>query len=272
MNKYIIIDKIKDGTFGSVYKGQHTITKEYVAIKTSLINEFNNLKNEAKIYQYINRLGVKGFPKLKWYGNKNNINYLVIDYYHLSLSDFVRQKHIDYEIKYFDISIQLIERVEQLHKIDLIHRDIKPDNFLFNDIMVLYLIDFGFCKKYIDENNNHIILENNKKFIGTPNYVSLNIHRGLTPSRRDDLESCVYIIIELFLGNLIWNIFNDLELIYKSKKDYTINNYKYTFLNDLLQYVRKINFDEEPNYNHLKNILVYEKNFYISSNNIVIRL
>jgi serine/threonine protein kinase len=261
MNKYKIIDKICDGRFGSVYKGEHIITKEVVAIKSSIINEYNNLKYEAKIYQYINRLNIKGFPKLKWYGCDNKMNYIVLKYYPKSLRDFINEKHN--EVKQFDTSIEIIEVTKNLHKLNLIHRDIKPDNFVFDELMSLHMIDFGFCKKIIYENKNDISIEKKKNIIGSPKYISLNIHEGISPSRRDDIESCIYIIIEMLLGELVWNKYNELDLIYVLKKKYRVSNYKYLFLNIILDYIRKLGYKEEPDYDMIKNILLYEKANYM---------
>ena len=45
-NKYIIIGKINEGCFGSIYKGQNIRTREYVAIKIEPIdNDLKLLKN-----------------------------------------------------------------------------------------------------------------------------------------------------------------------------------------------------------------------------------
>uniref|UniRef100_A0A6C0ITB9 non-specific serine/threonine protein kinase n=1 Tax=viral metagenome TaxID=1070528 RepID=A0A6C0ITB9_9ZZZZ len=261
MNKYTIIEEIAKGSFGQVYKGQNRLTKEYVAIKKSLCNN-NNLKFEAKLYQYINRFVVKGFPKLKWFENKGEYNYLVTELLGRPLSNLIGL--ISFE-NALNIGVQLIERIQTLHSLGLIHRDVKPDNFLFglnNNNSLLYLIDLGIAKKYIDDDTGlHITpykLRNNNtthSIIGTPKYMSVNIHEQLSePSRRDDIESCLYIILELIWGKLIWDT-NDLQKMTQIKKQFIKLEWKgsenSSFLIDLLVYTRSLSFEEEPNYKYI---------------------
>lgn len=267
MNKYIFIEKIAKGSFGSIFKGQNIITKEYVAIKVSLYNnnEYNNLKFEAKLYQYINRFSNRGFPKLKWYGTSENnkYNYLVTELLGEPLSKSIGKLSFQNAL---NISVQIIERIHQFHSLGLIHRDVKPDNFLFgikdqNNKDILYLIDYGFAKKFIDDNTGlHIKDKNNyndndnkivkQSIIGTPKYISINVHNQIVePTRRDDIESCLYIILELIQGKLIWDI-NDIEQMIKIKKQ-LINSNLPKFFIDLLVYIRNLSFDEEPNYKYI---------------------
>lgn len=47
------------------------------------------------------------------------------------------------------VALQLIDRIEALHKIGYIHRDIKPDNMavgMKDKNKTIYLIDFGLSK------------------------------------------------------------------------------------------------------------------------------
>ena len=256
-NKYNLIEKISEGSFGSVFKAENIRTKENVAIKFEIkIDNLKSLKNEAKIYQYLGK--INGFPQLKMFGTTDKVNYLVIDLLGKSLSN---------TILYFNklslkttllIGIQIINRIKVLHENQLLHRDIKPSNFLFGlekDTTKLYLVDFGFSKRYI-YNGNHIQEKKITKILGSPNFVSLNIHNHMEPSRRDDLESCIYIMLSMLFGKLVWFDKSDLNDIYKLKEQIILSEEVPTFIKILLNYVRKIKFDETPDYNYIINIII----------------
>ena len=118
-----------------------------------------------------------------------------------------------------------------MHNKSYIHRDIKPQNFVFgkgDNKNILYLIDYGLSKKYIDsKTGKHIKCRNKDKLIGTLKFNSSNALIGLELSRRDDLESLCYLISYLINGgqlpwNKLINIKNKQQKykeIYKMKKN-----------------------------------------------------
>jgi serine/threonine protein kinase len=146
--------------------------------------------------------------------------------------------------------IQIISILKSVHNKYLLHRDIKPDNLMFSLSNKLYLIDFGLSKRY-NYNGTHIPENKISHLIGTPNFVSLNVHNHIEPSRRDDIESCIYIILYLILGRLYW--FNtDIEKMVELKKNVSFIP---RFIKNMLVYVRNMTFEERPDYDLLINIL-----------------
>ena len=253
-NKYKLLEKLSQGSFGKVFKAENIRTGEIVAIKTEVkLKEQKSLKMEAKIYQYL--ANTDGFPQLKWFGATNNVNYLVTNLLEHSITALI-SKYGRLSIKtVLRLGTQMIERLETLHGHYLIHRDIKPDNFMINisdKTNKVFLIDFGFCKRYNYE-GNHIEFKMNKTLIGTPNYVSLNVHKGCEPSRRDDLESCLYIMIYMLFGKFFSINVNDKEQnalkILVLKKDQLTNVPR--FLTVAINYVRTLKFEEEPDYKYI---------------------
>ena len=71
------------------------------------------------------------------------------------------------------------------------------------DSNTLYLVDFGISKIF-KEGNKHISFKDKKPFIGTTRYASVAAHKGHETSRKDDLESMMYIILYLYKGILPW--------------------------------------------------------------------
>ena len=248
-NKYKLLEKLSQGSFGKVFKAENIRTGEIVAIKTEIKSkEQKSLKMEAKIYQYL--ANTDGIPQLKWFGATDNVNYLVTNLLEHSITALVK-KYGRLSIKtVLLLGIQMIERLETLHNHYLIHRDIKPDNFMINisdKTNKIYLIDFGFCKRY-NHDGNHIEFKMNKTLIGTPNYVSLNVHKGCEPSRRDDLESCLYVMIYMLFGKFFSTDTNILKILILKKEQLT--NIP-RFLTIAINYVRTLRFEEEPDYKYI---------------------
>jgi casein kinase I family protein HRR25 len=68
-----------------------------------------------------------------------------------------------------------------LYILGLIHRDIKPDNYLMGVAKrenQVNMIDFGLAKRY-SKNRVHIPYRENKSLTGTPRYASINTHLGI---------------------------------------------------------------------------------------------
>lgn len=266
-NRYKVVDKLTNGSFGTIYKGQNIRTDELVAIKLELKNsDSKSLKNEAKIYQYLGKL--EGFPQLKWFGSTDKITYLVIDFLGAPLSKMIHV-YTRFSLKTtLSLGIQIIRIIQSLHDHLLLHRDIKPENLLFGfkySTNKLHLIDFGFAKRY-NYDGKHIEETNISRIVGSPSFVSLNVHRLIEPSRRDDLESCIYVIMFMLYGQLEWGFVNDYNEMARLKS-YT--SQLPLFIQTMLNYVRGLSFSEQPNYDYLINILVstYETNGFINDGN-----
>jgi serine/threonine protein kinase len=259
-NKYELLEKLNEGSFGQVFKARHVRTSELVAVKMERKSvSGSSLKNEAKIYQYLSK--ELGFLHLKWFGSTkdNEFAYIVTNLLVCSLTKIVNTRGSLNLTNILQLGIQMIKRIETLHSKYLLHRDIKSDNFMIGPNKQLYLIDFGLCKRY-DHDGQHIEetrnRSSNKSIIGSINFVSLNVHNGIEPSRRDDVESCIYVILYLmFDGNLPWSLEKDIRKIARLKEQLTTNEMIPIFIKEMLANARNLGFQEVPNYSDLIAIL-----------------
>ena len=249
-NKYRLIEKIGMGEFGTIFKGENIRTKEPVAIKIEPnASSTKMLKREAQIYQYLGK--EPGIPQVKWYGSFDDYNYMVLPLFGNSLS-----KNTFSLVESLSVGKKIVKILQYIHEKGLLHRDVKPENFVFGqDGKGVYIIDFGLCRKYIDENNKHVKMKIDKTLIGTPNYVSVNVHNGFEPSRRDDLISVAYIMLRLINGDLPWQNAQDKGAI-KMQKMCIQDWYKTPEeLIKYLNYCMQLKFDDTPDYNLLINTL-----------------
>ncbi len=154
------------------------------------------------------------------------------------------------------IGIQMLDRLEFIHSKNIIHRDIKPDNFVLgldNKSHIIYILDFGLSKKFrSSRTHQHIKFSVNKKLTGTARYASINALRGCEQSRRDDLEAIGYVLMYFLRGSLPWQGLhvNKGEDRYKKillkKKGTSAEELCKTFPNEFaecINYTRNLEFD-----------------------------
>ena len=152
------------------------------------------------------------------------------------------------------IGIQITKLLKTIHDKGIVHRDIKPDNFLLgldNDKNNIYIIDFGFCKTYMRD-GTHIPLSKTSNLIGSLTYASTKAHNFIELSRRDDLESLGYMLIYFYLGNLPWQSLSETDDIHgqiKELKQKLLESDEIPGgLIEYMKYVVKLGFDEDPDY------------------------
>jgi len=263
-DSYKILKCIGKGSFGTVYLTRDINDNEYAA-KVEEKKESSRLIDEHDIYRKLYKRGMKsGTPKIVSLIQTPGFNILIMELLGPSLDTMFTKYN-----KKFDIStvallgLEIVKLLESLHKTGYIHRDIKPNNFLigYKNSSDIYLTDFGLSKCYI-KNKKHIPFNSHKNLIGTLRYASTNMHMGIEPSRRDDLESVGYMLVYFLKGSLPWQ-----GLKHKSDTDHVeqIGNVKVATnldklcsdlphqFKDYIKMCRSLKFEEEPNYDKLKN-------------------
>lgn len=260
--KYQINGFISKGGFGAVYHGINKKTNTNIAIKIEKENPNNLLIHEATILNYLNERHVKGIPLMYWFGNyisKVVYKCIVQQLYNKSSVEFFSEINsftlLERSSKITVFFDKCIDILEYIHTEFIIHRDIKPQNFMLSDNMEPVLIDFGFSTFYVDENENHIPNMNHPSLIGSPLYISLNIHNQETPSRRDDIISLIYMYIEVFYRReLPWKTNKDMPIAQQKQLD-NILKFMCNINSNIIKFVYELTYKTKPNYFMIKQLM-----------------
>ena len=261
-DKYKCTKKLGEGSFGMIFKGEYN--NEYFALKFEPKNSINLLENEANIMLYLKGPNI---PYVKSFGTSENYNILIMQLLGRSLEDIFEER------KYFSLKSvcmlapQMISVLEFIHNKHIVHRDIKPDNFVMglDDLsQYVYLLDFGLAKKYRSSSTLvHYPMVNKKKLTGTARYASINALKGNEQSRRDDLEALGYVLMYLLRGSLPWQGLQAktkeerYKKILKKKIDITSYDLCIGFPSEFekyIEYTRNLEYTEEPKYDILKEL------------------
>jgi len=177
----------------------------------------------------------------------------------MSLEDHFQESNRKFTKKTLcTLAISMISCIESVHMRHYIHRDIKPDNFAVgpgHGEHDMFILDFGLANQYWT-GGQHIPKARGRGLVGTARYVAVNVHDGIEPSRRDDLEAICFVLMYFHLeGKLPWM---GLHTSSKYRKYKEIGNIKrrsgltltpqFPELQTHLQYCRDLAFEDEPDY------------------------
>lgn len=261
-DKYKIIRRLGSGSFSSVFEAEHIYKGSKVAIKFDTDNISKALiENEINIYLYLIREGVKNIAGFKSFGNLKSNNYIIMERLDCTLADYYERYHPNrtlYEKKKDNLKIlgMLIKLIKDFSSVNLLHRDIKAENFVFDQNKNLCIIDMGFSRKFDSKKVS-------KGFVGNVLFSSFNIHKSeYVYFPRDDLISLFYMMFHLISGgDLPWS-----KIVFMTGKEQYLNGVIMNMkqFTDYREYYRR-----HPKYEELQDIVyLYNTIVYNTTNDV----
>lgn len=273
---YYPLVTLGSGSFGEISLVRCRKTGKEYAAKVEPKDNKTRLVHEYQIYKKLK--GVTGVPQIIDFLCTPSRYIMVMELLGVSLDKIFEKKKKFTLGMTARIGVDMVSLLEEIHKHGIIHRDIKPNNFMFNkNFTKLYIMDFGLSKKYIDKNNEHIKLRIGRSLVGTARYTSLNIHYGFEPSRRDDLESVGYMLVYFLKGKLPWQgikrnnkncaechknvceAHNRIKLIGETKMSTSTASLCSGIpdaFREFIDYCKELKFVQEPDYNYLRSLII----------------
>ncbi|KAF2461094.1 casein kinase I isoform delta, partial [Lineolata rhizophorae] len=211
--KWRLIEKISNGGFGVVYRAVNVFDNTIYAVKVEreLMQKDSALRNELRVYNNILRSDPNssgtGIARIFHYGHVDkDYRALVMQRLGPSLEDLFQYCGRSFSLKtVLMLGEQMIQRLEYLHVRNIIHQDIKPENFMMGlangvDGAIVYIADFGLSKDF--ESTPPFPHKSTAPQLpqGTTRYCSVKAHRGHLQSYRDDLECLGYVLIYFLRG------------------------------------------------------------------------
>ncbi|CAL8144280.1 unnamed protein product [Orchesella dallaii] len=240
LDDYIICKKLGSGQFGKVYLVQDFMDRKHHALKMISKDVIlrNNLKKDVEAERdYLYATNSPFIVSLIHHFEDAKAVFFVEEY--LSNGDIYEQLKqngpFNEELTKF-YSSQVVLALEYLHNVNLIYRDLKPENVMLTSDGYIKLVDLGFVKRVTTKTST---------MVGTPAYMAPELILHKSYDKNIDWWALGILVYEMLAG--IQNTpFADADrmVMYEkiTSKEVTFSNkFPHTVVRDLIKRLLKVN-------------------------------
>ncbi len=200
VGRYHITELLGEGGMASVYKAFDTRLERYVAIKfirPDAVSQEIFLKRFEREAKALASLSHPNIVKIHDFGNHEGMPYLVMEY----VTGGTLKQQLGQPMSPQNAArliIPIAQALDYTHRHNIIHRDVKPANFLMSETGQPMLSDFGIARML--EQGETKALTHTGAGIGTPEYMAPEQGIGEKVDQRADIYSLGIVFYELVTG------------------------------------------------------------------------
>ena len=199
-NRYTVVKRLGSGGMAHVYLAKHAVLARPLVIKVlhrTLAQEPEMRERFRREAEAAARLIHPFICAIADMGTAGGIEYVAMPYYAGgSLADLLSRRKTVSASSAASIAVQVACALDYAHRHGVVHRDIKPDNILFDEDGNVALTDFGIATARF-----HGRLTASGRAMGTPHYMSPEQAMGKLVDGRSDLYAVGLLLYEMLLGH-----------------------------------------------------------------------
>jgi 5'-AMP-activated protein kinase catalytic alpha subunit len=235
LDQYVLGKKIGQGTFAKVRVAVHTPTGEKVAVKIlkkaklSTEEDVNRLAREVNILKKLRHNNLIQLYEIIESPEEINLVTEFVEggelFHYIVENERIREKEASLFL------LQILAGVEYLHRLGVVHRDLKAENILLDQRRTIKIIDFGLSNTYKPG-------EKVTTACGSPCYAAPEMIKSLPYNGLEvDIWSCGVIMFAMICGYLPFEDNNDTKKLYRKimNGEFDIPEFVSPFARDLLK-------------------------------------
>lgn len=210
---YEILRLLGRGGMGEVYLARDKTLKRFVAIKIispQLIENAEQVRRFRKEASFAASLNHPNISTIHETGEIDGLTYICMEYVEGdTLRHYISSREVSIQ-EVLDIAIQIADALDEAHKKNVIHRDIKTSNILLTPRKFVKILDFGLAKQLprfkgdhlSDTSTDSLLTGPGNAIRGTTAYMSPEAILGKQVDNRSDIFSFGVVLYEMLTGRL----------------------------------------------------------------------
>jgi serine/threonine protein kinase/Tfp pilus assembly protein PilF len=210
---YEILRLLGRGGMGEVYLARDKTLKRFVAIKIispQLLENSEQVRRFQKEASFAAALNHPNICTIHETGEIDGLTYICMEHVEGdTLRHYISSREVTIQ-EVLDIAIQIADALDEAHKKNVIHRDIKTSNVLLTPRKFVKILDFGLAKQLprfkgdhlSDTSTDSLLTGPGNPIRGTTAYMSPEAILGKQVDNRSDIFSFGVVLYEMLTGRL----------------------------------------------------------------------